>query len=129
MNESHLTNFRQTEPKCKPKGKRGSPHCVVRHHSVTTPVYSMLIEGKTRYVVSFYRDGRRKRRTFTDLSKAKREAKQIAEKIVRGMQAQNDLNPAEREAFLVAQRILSAVGIKFAHRGPCPLVSQRCGGR
>jgi len=85
--------------------KKGKPHCVVRHHSVTLPMYAREMAGKTRYTISFYRDGRRQRRTFTDLEKAKKEAKLIAEKILRGMQGHNDLKPAEREAYFAAQRM------------------------
>lgn len=89
--------------------KRGEPHCVVRHHSVSVPVYAGVQGGKTRFTIAFYRDGLRQRRTFTDLDAAKREAKQVAEKILRGMQSQNDLRPAERDAFLAAQRILKDI--------------------
>jgi hypothetical protein len=77
MNASHLTNFRQNEKKRSPKGKRGDPHCVVRHHSITVPIYAHPICGKTRYTIAFYQDGRRRRRCFSDLTKAKKEAKII----------------------------------------------------
>ena len=69
------------------------------------------MHGKTRYTIAFYLDGRRKRRMFTDLKEAKREAKLAAEKIQRGLQSNNDLRPAERDAFLVAQRILKGVDV------------------
>jgi len=55
------------------------------------------------------------RRTFLDLDDAKKEAKLIAEKILRGMQGHNDLKPAEREAYFAAQRM--------AKKGNMPLVS------
>ncbi len=40
MNQDHSTNFRQAGANRAPKGKRGKPHCVVRHHSVTVPIYA-----------------------------------------------------------------------------------------
>ena len=111
MNQDHSTTIRQTGAKISPKGKKGPPLCTVRHHSVTVPVYAHSLGGKIRYTVAFYRDGRRQRRCFTELEQAKKEAKLVAEKIVRGMQGQNDLRPAERESFLAAQRILGDIEI------------------
>ncbi len=109
MSEIHSTNFSQTSPPKRRKQRK--PHCVVRHHSVTVPIYAWPICGKTRYTMVFYRDGKRQRRSFTDLGKAKKEAKLVAEKILRGMQGQNDLKPAEREAYFAAQRVLEESGV------------------
>jgi hypothetical protein len=95
MHDKFLTNGSGEEPNG--SRKKGAPHCVVRHHSVTVPIYAGLVACKTRYTISFYRDGKRTRRSYTDLEKAKKEAKLIAEKILRGMQGHNDLKPAERE--------------------------------
>lgn len=109
MKASHSTNFSQT-PQAD-RRKQRNPHCVVRHHSVTIPIYAWPICGKTRYTLVFYRDGKRQRRCFTDLAKAKKEAKVVAENILRGMQAQNDLKAAERESYFAAQRILKETGV------------------
>ncbi len=97
----------------RPKGrsKQQKPFHVVRAHSVNIPVYAFEHHGKVRYTIPFYLNGRRHRREFTDFELAKREAKLAAEKIMRGMQAQNDLRPADRESFLAAQRILSEIGV------------------
>ena len=78
----------------------------MRHQSASVPIYAGHVHGKTRYTISFFLDGRRKRRMFTDLDAAKREAKLIAEKIQKGLQSNNDLRPAERESYLAAQRTL-----------------------
>jgi integrase len=91
--------------------KRGKPFQIVRFHSVNVPIYAVLNHGKIRYTIAFYIDGRRKRRMFAELEDAKREAKLAAEKIMRGMQAQNDLRPADRESFLAAQRILQEINM------------------
>ena len=112
MPKSFPTNSRQLENNTpSPKGQRGKPHCVVRHHSITVPIYAGFNRGRTRYTLTFYRNGKRQRRCFTDLSEARKEAKVVAEKILRGMQGDNDLKPAEREAFLAAQRILADTGV------------------
>ena len=85
--------------------KRGKPLQIVRFHSINIPVYAFEHHGKIRYTIAFYLNGRRRRREFSQLEDAKREARISAEKIMRGMQAQNDLRPPERESCLSAQRI------------------------
>ncbi|MFP6896349.1 MAG: hypothetical protein VCA38_07090 [Roseibacillus sp.] len=107
MSDRFLTTHGE-EQSSRPKGK---PHCVVRHQSASVPICAGAVHGKTRYTIAFYLDGRRRRRMFTDLGEAKREAKLAAQKIQRGLQSNNDLRPAEREAFLVAQRKLKGIGI------------------
>jgi len=99
---------RGQEQSSRPNGK---PFCTVRHQSASVLIYAHQIHGKTRYTIAFYLDGRRHRRMFTELEKAKREAKLAAQKIQRGFQSDNDLRSAERESFLVAQRILWGTGI------------------
>ena len=93
------------------KGRKSQrrPFQVVRFNSISIPVYAFEHHGKVRYTIAFYVNGRRQRREFTCLEDAKREAKLAAEKIMRGMQAQNDLRPAERDSFLAAQRILKEI--------------------
>ncbi len=48
----------------------GRPHCVVRHQSASVPIYAGKVHGKTRYTISYFLDGRRKRRMFTDIENA-----------------------------------------------------------
>ena len=48
------------------------PHTVIRHGSVSIPIYAGTVGGKVRYAIAFYLDGRRQRRIFTDIEKAKR---------------------------------------------------------
>lgn len=92
--------------KVQPKG----PHSVVRHGSVTIPIYEGITAGKTRYTLAFYRDGQRIRRMFTDIDKAKKEAKLAAEKIQRGLAANNDLSSRERDLFHAARKLLNPLG-------------------
>ena len=91
--------------------KRGKPFHVVRFHSINIPIYAFEQYGRTRYTIAFYRDGQRQRRMFADFEDAKREARLAAERIMRGMQSQNDLRPAERESYLAAQRILKQIEV------------------
>jgi hypothetical protein len=86
-------------------GKR-APFRIVRHQSVTVPIYSGEVHGRTRYTISFFMNGLRHRRMFTDLEEAKHEAKLAAEKIQKGLQSHNDLMPEERESYLAVQRRL-----------------------
>lgn len=106
MSDKYLTNGRKTRKNSEaPKG----PHATVRHGSVTIPIYSGTTGGKTRYTIAFYHDGRRRRRMFTDLEKAKKEAKLAAEKIQHGLAANNDLSTRDREQFHAARRLLGSL--------------------
>ncbi|MEZ5431567.1 MAG: hypothetical protein R3F31_10415 [Verrucomicrobiales bacterium] len=93
----------------KGKKKRGKPFQVVYFHSVNVPIYAVRNHGKISHTIAFYIDGRRKRHMFADLEDAKHETKIAAEKIMRGMQAQNDLCPVKRESYLAAQRMLKEI--------------------
>jgi hypothetical protein len=75
------------------------------------PIYSGVVNGKIRYTIAFYHDGRRVRRMFTKLDDAKREAKIVAGNIQRGFQENNDLRPAERDAYLTAIGLLKNVAV------------------
>lgn len=83
------------------------PVAVIRKGSASVPVYAWNSHGKERYSIAYYHNGRRVRRMFRTLDTAKDEARIAAEKIARGMQADNDLRPQEREAYLAAMRLLA----------------------
>lgn len=107
MSDKHLTNGKNTTKRTEPaKG----PHSIVKHGSVTVPIYEGTTGGKVRYTLAYYHNGRRRRRMFTDLDKAKREAKLAAEKIQRGLAANNDLSSRERDLFHAAKKLLSPLG-------------------
>ena len=100
--------FLTTGVRCLSNGQENEgPHTVVRHKSVTIPIYAGTVGGKVRFTIAFYLDGRRQRRMFTDLEKAKHEAKLAAEKIQRGLEANNDLSTRDREIFHAARKILT----------------------
>jgi|GEM_PF-6178872 len=83
------------------------PHTVIRHGPVSIPIYAGTVGGKVRYTIAFYLDGRRQRRMYTDIEKAKRKAKLAAEKIQRGLSGNNDLTSRDRETFHAARKILA----------------------
>ena len=68
---------------------------------------AVTVGGKLRYTMAFNLDGRRQRRMFTDREEAKHEAKLAAEKIQRGLEANNDLSTRDREIFHAARKILT----------------------
>jgi len=108
MSDKYLTNGKNT---AKAKQSPQGPHATIRHGSVTIPIYAGITGGKTRYTIAFHLDGRRHRRMFTDLDKAKKEAKFAAEKIQRGLADNNDLTSRERELFHAARKILGPLDI------------------
>lgn len=108
MSDKYLTTGKNTITKT--ENQKG-PHTLVRHGSVTVPIYQGTTGGKTRYTIAFHIDGQRQRRMFTDLDKAKREAKLAAEKIQRGLATNNDLSTRERDLFHAAHKLLSPLGM------------------
>lgn len=108
MSDKYLTNS-ENRPS-NPREAKG-PHATVRHGSVTVPIYAGTKGRKIRYTIAFHLNGRRHRRMFTDLDKAKREAKLAAEKIQRGLASNNDLSTRDREIFLAAKKMLAPLDV------------------
>jgi len=75
------------------------------------PIYAGTKGRKIRYTIAFHLNGRRHRRMFTDLDKAKREAKLAAEKIQRGLANNNDLSTRDREIFHAAKKMLAPLDL------------------
>lgn len=110
MSDKFLTNSGKGQ-QIGPRKKQRAPLLTVRQGSASVPIYSGVVNGKTRYTIAFYRNGRRVRRMFTSLEDAKREAKIAAGNIQQGFQENNDLRPAERDAFLAAVGILKGLSV------------------
>lgn len=110
MSDKFLTNSKEGQ-QIGPSEQRRAPLCTVRQGSASVPIYSGVVNGKIRYTIAFYHDGRRVRRMFTKLDDAKREAKIVAGNIQRGFQENNDLRPAERDAYLTAIGLLKNVAV------------------
>jgi len=59
-------------------GKNGGPMATVKFGSACVPVYLSQANGRTRYFLSYHRDGKRMRQAFADLKAAKKEALLVA---------------------------------------------------
>lgn len=67
--------------------------------------------GRVRFTLSFYRDGRRMRKIFNRLDDAKKEALFVAQRIQCGMQHVTDLKPHERDTCKATEALLEKLGI------------------
>ena len=93
------------------KKKRGKPVASGRFGSAVVPIYRQTSDGRTRFILSFYLEGRRERRSFTNLDTAKKEALLVAQRIQAGRQEMNDLRPHDREAYRTVTDLLKSTGI------------------
>lgn len=91
--------------------KKQAPFQKVKAGSAVVPIYRTESKGRTRFTVSFYRDGRRVRKSFADPDEARKEAQFVAQRIQTGMQHVTDLKPHERDAFKAAEALLRKIGI------------------
>lgn len=70
-------------------------------------IYTTESHGRPLHQLSYYRGGKRERRSFADLNEAKREARIILGELARdGIQAEN-LTAVEIESYTIARRILA----------------------
>jgi integrase len=109
-NQQNKANFPVKSRVPARKKKRG-PHIVVKFGSAKVPVYRSDSGGRTRFVISHYRHGKRLRKCFTTLEAAKKEALLVAQQIQSGMQHVTDLKPHERETFLTARQLSDSAGV------------------
>jgi hypothetical protein len=65
--------------------KKAAPFQKVKAGSAVVPIYRTESDGRVRFTVSFYREGRRVRKVFNDPEKARKEALFIAQRIHSGM--------------------------------------------
>lgn len=74
-------------------------------------IYTTESHGRPLHQLSFYRGGRRERRSFADLNEAKREARIILGELARdSIQAEN-LTAAEIESYTIARRTLAEFNV------------------
>jgi len=104
------------QDKCRTKPARrgrtgGGPVAVVKQGSAAVPIYQGECRGSTRFTLAFYHNGRRLRRSFGTLAKAREEARTVALRIQRGMPDENDLRPGERACFRAALDLLAPLGL------------------
>jgi integrase len=99
------------EPRSGKASKRGGPLATVKFGSAVVPIYRTTSNGRTRYILSYHRDGKRMRQIFTDLPTAKKEALFVAQRIQSGMQQVTDIKPHERESYVAAVGLLQKSGL------------------
>jgi hypothetical protein len=85
------------EPRAGKSSRRGGPLATVKFGSAVVPVYRSTSNGRTRYILSYHRDGKRMRQILADLPAGKKEALFVAQRIQTGMQQVTDIKPHERE--------------------------------
>jgi integrase len=74
-------------------------------------IYTTESHGRPLHQLSYYRGGKRERRSFADLNEAKREARIILGELARdSIQAEN-LTAAEIESYTIARRVLTPLGV------------------
>jgi hypothetical protein len=71
--------------------KKAGPVAVVKFGSAAVPIYRLTEKHRTRFAISYYRDGKRMRQVFCLLDAAKKEAQIVAQRIHAGMQYMTDL--------------------------------------
>ena len=80
---------------------------IVSNDQQEIKIYTTESHGRPLHQLSYYRGGKRERRSFADLNEAKREARIILGGLARdSIQAEN-LTAAEIESYTVARRILA----------------------
>jgi len=87
--------------------KRGRPFMKIKHGSAVVPIYKGRVRRWDCYTVAYHMNGKRVRRNFGSLEKAKAEAQLMARKIQEGKSSSNDLTSAQRENHLAAERLMA----------------------
>jgi integrase len=85
--------------------KKGKPFLRVKHGSAVIPIYRGKVRHFERFTVAFHMNGRRIRRTFSTLEKAKAEAQIVAQRIQEGLASTNSLTSSQRECYLAIERL------------------------
>jgi integrase len=93
------------------KRKHGKPVASVKFGSAVVPIYQLASASRKRFILSFYMEGKRERRSFTNLETAKKEAQLVAQRIQGGRQEMNDLRPHDREAYRTVVDLLMPSGV------------------
>jgi hypothetical protein len=93
------------------KGGKAGPAATVKFGSASVPIYLSESKGRKRYFIAHYRDGKRIRKAFPDLTAAKKEALFVAQRIQSGMQHVTDLKPHERDSYAKAVELLGELNL------------------
>jgi hypothetical protein len=87
--------------------KKGKPFLRIKHGSAVVPIYKARTRKYDYYTVAFHLNGRRVRRNFGTLQKAKLEAQMVAKRIQEGLSATNDLAAVQRECYLALEKMVT----------------------
>ncbi len=101
---------RKASGRSKRKQKAG-PCTTVKFGSAVVPIYESRSQGRVRYCLSYYREGKRLRQFFGDLEAARREARFVAQRIQGGLQHVTDLKPHERDSYAKAVELLAELDV------------------
>ncbi|MCF7674605.1 MAG: hypothetical protein K9N23_12950 [Akkermansiaceae bacterium] len=88
------------KPKPKPK-----PAALVKFGSAAVPVYRTSSGTRVRFMISYHRDGKRRRQIFGSLDATQKEAQLVAQRIQAGMQHVTDMKPHDRDAYVTAKKM------------------------
>jgi integrase len=106
-----LTGESALPTSAKVRKQSAGPAATVRHGSASVPIYRINSGTRTRFAISWYRDGKRMRQVFRTIEAAKKEALIVARQIQAGMQYLTDLKPHERDAFVAARDLADKAGL------------------
>jgi hypothetical protein len=106
-----LTGESSLPTSAKVRKQSAGPAATVRHGSASVPIYRIISGTRTRFAISWYRDGKRMRQVFRTIEAAKKEALVVARQIQAGMQHLTDLKPHERDAFIAARDLADKAGL------------------
>jgi hypothetical protein len=105
------TGAETSNPRPRKGGGKNGPCATVKFGSASVPIYLSESTGRKRFILAYYRDGKRLRQSFSDLAAAKKEAMFVAQRIQSGMQHVTDLKPHERDNYKKAVELLDSLGI------------------
>lgn len=74
------------------------------------PIYSGLVNGRARFTIAYYQDGRWVRKIFGNLAVAKVEAGRAATVIQEGQTHNLDFGPSARTEYVAAKGLLEPRG-------------------
>src|SRR5476649_1280878 len=86
----------------------------IKNGSVTVKIYPTRNRGREAYTIAYHEAGRRTRRMFAELSKAKAEAKIIAQQLSAGKGAALELTGVDRDSYLSAISKLKPLGLDLS---------------
>ena len=91
--------------------KIGRAPIVIKEGNVSAKIYRVSPRGYDSFVVTYYSAGKRKRESFSDLTRARDRAKEIARATINDRLAVLELDSADRDGYARTIELLQAFGI------------------